>query len=501
MNLPVEVSDSSFAKTTTDSTSQMGDGADPETAYDYNGNIKAMTQWGIAGGAAQAIDKLSYTYRTGSNKLAKVTDEINTKTYQLGDFNDGTNTDDDYDYDANGNLTKDQNKNISSISYNVLNLPEYIAVAGKGAISYQYDAAGNKLSKKVTEGSATKQTDYLGGAIFEDNVLQHVAMEEGRLRPSGTTAFITDYFLKDHLGNVRAMVQEDGTLLEETAYYPFGLKMSGISLTNATPSLHNKNKTFQGQKFDDELGLNYYSFKYRNHDPQIGRFTEIDPLANDYVYNSAYAFSENAVTGHIELEGLEKIKFSDVWNNKASLVDYIASGDVLFEIADASYEVNPLRHGTEALTGRTIMSNFTAKTDRAGSVIEFGMSVVAPELKVEGGILKAGLGEVVEKKVIQASENVSTKLGGKITEPKLPAKTIAKDGNVEIVHYTKSGDHGPAHMHVKGGGAETKIGQNGKPIKGSSELSNAQKKVVEDNKAEIRKAGKQIMKWYNYNNQ
>jgi len=53
--------------------------------------------------------------------------------------------------------------------------------------------------------------------------------------------------------------------------------------------------------------LNWVQFKWRNHDPQIGRFIEIDPLANDYVYNSTYAFSENKVTNHIELEGLEAV--------------------------------------------------------------------------------------------------------------------------------------------------------------------------------------------------
>lgn len=96
-----------------------------------------------------------------------------------------------------------------------------------------------------------------------------------------------------------------GPILEETHYYPFGLRMEGISsrAANITP---NKDKTFQGQKFDDDLGINYHSFKYRNHDPQIGRFIEIDPLSDKYVYNSTYAFSENCVTTHVELEGREK---------------------------------------------------------------------------------------------------------------------------------------------------------------------------------------------------
>jgi RHS repeat-associated protein len=102
------------------------------------------------------------------------------------------------------------------------------------------------------------------------------------------------------------VIQKPGPIMEETHYYPFGLTMAGIS-AKAIGELQNKEKTFQGQRFDDDLGLDWVQFKWRNHDPQIGRFIEIDPLADDYVYNSPYAFSENKVTGHVELEGLEAI--------------------------------------------------------------------------------------------------------------------------------------------------------------------------------------------------
>lgn len=90
--------------------------------------------------------------------------------------------------------------------------------------------------------------------------------------------------------------------------------MAGISSKSAgiTP---NKEKTFQGQRFDDELGLNWVQFKWRNHDPQIGRFVEIDPLAEEYEYNSTYAFSENKVINHVELEGLEAVLSSEIWQS------------------------------------------------------------------------------------------------------------------------------------------------------------------------------------------
>ncbi|WP_341840148.1 glycohydrolase toxin TNT-related protein [Chitinophaga caseinilytica] len=101
-------------------------------------------------------------------------------------------------------------------------------------------------------------------------------------------------------------------VLEETHYYPFGLVMEGLSekvLYNPV----NKEQKFQGQPFDDDLGLNWYGFKFRNHDPQIGRFIQADPLSDKYVYNSTYAFSENHVTAHVELEGLEKISIQGLW--------------------------------------------------------------------------------------------------------------------------------------------------------------------------------------------
>ena len=56
------------------------------------------------------------------------------------------------------------------------------------------------------------------------------------------------------------------------------------------------------------------SYKYRIHDPRIGRFLSIDPLAPDYPHNSPYAFSENKVVAHVELEGLESMRAPGLTN-------------------------------------------------------------------------------------------------------------------------------------------------------------------------------------------
>ncbi len=62
---------------------------------------------------------------------------------------------------------------------------------------------------------------------------------------------------------------------------------------------------FQGQEHDDHTGWD--QFKWRNHQPELGRFFNIDPLAEKYAFWTPYAFSGNMVTSYQELEGLEPV--------------------------------------------------------------------------------------------------------------------------------------------------------------------------------------------------
>jgi RHS repeat-associated protein len=84
--------------------------------------------------------------------------------------------------------------------------------------------------------------------------------------------------------------------------YSFGMPMPGRSFNSGEYRYG-----FQGQEKDDEIKGegNSVNYKYRVHDPRIGRFFAIDPLFKEYPWNSPYAFSENRVIDAIELEGLE----------------------------------------------------------------------------------------------------------------------------------------------------------------------------------------------------
>ena len=101
-------------------------------------------------------------------------------------------------------------------------------------------------------------------------------------------------------------------IIEESNYYPFGLKHKGYN--NVTSSNGNsvaQKRGYQDQMLDDDLGLNWNTFKYRNYDASLARFHNIDPLAEEYSYQSPYNFAENRVIDGIELEGLEWMSIKD----------------------------------------------------------------------------------------------------------------------------------------------------------------------------------------------
>jgi RHS repeat-associated protein len=152
--------------------------------YDLNGNIVRLTRNGASG---TQIDNLVYSYGTGgerSNKLLKVGD---TGNKQQG-FIDGANTDNDYTYDANGNIITDKNKSINAnITYLYpLNLPTSILRAIPGSVNgsgvgYIYDATGRKLQQTANYYNSRRTTDYNGDFLYEDDQLQSIQHEEGRV--------------------------------------------------------------------------------------------------------------------------------------------------------------------------------------------------------------------------------------------------------------------------------------------------------------------------------
>ncbi|RFM29176.1 RHS repeat-associated core domain-containing protein [Deminuibacter soli] len=289
---------------------KMGDGITPGSAYDANGNIKAMWQKGLVGTASDIVDDLAYSYYSGTNKLAAVTDTRSAT--QLGDFTDNNKTGNDYGYDVNGNLIADKNKSIGTsvgtdvpagaqdIIYNHLNLPWQLTVANKGSIFYIYDAAGNKLEKRVVEGSKTTTTDYLGGFVYENNHLQFFGHEEGRVRVlrdgSGTTTgYAYDYFLKDHLGNTRTVLTDEFSNQRYLATVEPQYRTTELQLFNDQLAQTARNKS-EIPGFDTDPNnttVTWLKNDGQDGTPKIGPGILLKVMAGDQISISAQAWYRN----------------------------------------------------------------------------------------------------------------------------------------------------------------------------------------------------------------
>ena len=141
------------------------------------------------------------------------------------------------------------------------------------------------------------------------------------------------YELSNHLGNVLATVTDkktgvstNGTTIDNyTAdvssandYFPGGMLLPGRKLNNS-----NYRYGFQDQEVDKEFWGGAISYEYRVQDPRLVRFFSVDPLFDDYPWNSTYSFAENRLIDGIELEGLE---WSPTKDKNGTVTDYTWAG-------------------------------------------------------------------------------------------------------------------------------------------------------------------------------
>jgi len=193
-------------------------------------------------------------------------------------------------------------KNIK-IDYNIHNLPMTVTtpiVAGTNSyIYYTYTANGAKL---------TTNTNYIGEIVYKNNVLSYIITPEGRAVPK-TGGFDYEYDLRDHLGSTRITCKAATydannnvtsiTVVQKNSYYPFGI-LHGGKLTVAT-----NRYLYNGKELQSDYNFDLYDYGFRFYDPQLGRFTGIDPIAEKYAFVTPYNYAENSPIACIDLWGLQ----------------------------------------------------------------------------------------------------------------------------------------------------------------------------------------------------
>lgn len=266
--------------------------------YSPNGSIERLQRYGKKNnGTFGLIDDLTYQYR--GNQIQSISDKAGSLLYDGSfDFKDGASESTEYFYNANGALTKDLNKGISKIEYDVLDNLSCITFNNGFKTKYVYDAGGSKL-RTIHEALTTNTTDYIGDFIFEDGKLSKYQFEGGYCSFDSNLNPTYHYYEKDHLGSIRMVVNENGTVEQVNHYYPFG----GVygDLTYNSELQRNK---YIGKEFDHTSGLDWYDHGARMYDAAKGNWDRVDKLAEKYCSINPYIYSINNPITYLDLDGL-----------------------------------------------------------------------------------------------------------------------------------------------------------------------------------------------------
>jgi RHS repeat-associated protein len=270
--------------------------------YDLNGNITRLRRSGVGSGGPMQVDDLHYEYV--GNQLVTVEDLADDNL----SFVDGISAgDDEYMYDANGNMVLDQNKGFT-IFYNHKNLAYGVYSRNGGSIHYLYNALGTLLGKMVVDSAGTQTyRSYVDEFEYNnEDQLEYFAHDEGRVVMTGSVPEY-QYFMKDHLGNVRLTFTS----------------APGTSLSVAT--LETAKSSFEQSQFlyyDEAIRINYPLFDHSRQAPTFYS-TRLTGTANERI---GLGKSLSVMTGdRVTLEVFVKYLDTNAANWTAALYNFMTS--------------------------------------------------------------------------------------------------------------------------------------------------------------------------------
>lgn len=337
---------------------------DESLSYDKMGNVQSLLRSGLLDdGSYGLIDNLSYNYH--GNQLLKV-DDAAVGPYYQGAFHflDGADEAVEYEYDANGNLVRDLNKGIISISYDLNNQPRKIEYNDGRNVSYLYDAEGSKLSvsynltamssaqpqmpvmqssdvASANVSNGQKTIDYCGNIIYDGDETM-ILNDVGYALYDKDNNLSFHYYLKDHLGNNRVVVSENGEIEQVNDYYPTGALMA------SSKGGDTQRFKFNDKELDRTNGLNWYGYGARNYDAAIVRWDGMDKLCEKYSPFTPYGYCLNRFLNYYDKIGNEP-------------------GDFFLSKNAAAMDFGLFYNGISILEKREYISPIVAVSDKYGN--------------------------------------------------------------------------------------------------------------------------------------
>ncbi len=199
-------------------------------------------------------------------------------------------------------------------------------------------------------GNIVERRDYAGSFVFEGERLTEVLTEEGRLIPS--RAVKPDFFVRDHLGSVRAVVSGDGRVLEANSYYPYGMKIDALSKTYYTKSDVKNRYKYNGKELFSENGLDWLGYGARFYDAAVGMWWVRDPKAEKAQAWTPYSYVGGNPVNAVDLWGMEISPIYDFEGNFLGTDDQGLQGEAI--VMDISYFRQGMSHQEALEKGYTL---------------------------------------------------------------------------------------------------------------------------------------------------
>ena len=306
--------------------------------YNRNSSITSLIRTGNSSAGWGNMDQLTYYY-TG-NRVNKIVDAATSNVYDGAfEFVDGANTTLEYWYNNDGDLTRDRNKGVTLIQYDLLNHPIRVQFANGNNTKYVYAADGRKLRTKhttavdgisVSNGQTLEltpaqimdvdSTDYADNLTFKKTDIGitsgavsldyqfgggYLSVTATPFRPHNSVTLAAKYvpsyhyYLRDHLGSNRMVVSGNVAVEQANEYYAYGGPWGDVSTNQGFQPYK-----YNGKELDRVHGLDWYDYGARHYDPAFAQFTQMDPLCEQYPHLSPYVYCAGNPVNAIDPDGM-----------------------------------------------------------------------------------------------------------------------------------------------------------------------------------------------------
>lgn len=456
---------------------------------DFRGNLKSIFRRGNTNGSD--LDNMIFNYNGATNCFTSISDSGELGLLDAG-YSGMAGT---YDFDKNGAMIEDPSRQ-ASIRNEHFNLPRVIEKDANNKINYHYDWTGTLHRTTTKTDGVTEQRDYVGAAEYVNGTLDLIKHENGFIKPdlfnngllyrAGDTdhddikywetihteevelpinnveLYFKDYGemthpfevksdteylispesstgdqffwnIKDHLGNIRVVFDDNLKILEKNNYYAFGMRW-----TDQQPQF---NYTYNSKEEQRGIGVGLINYGARFHDVRIGRFISIDPLVEELSNLTPFNYTYNNPIRFIDPDG--KMAEPPGWLSKI----WDTAVDVYTTLRDGTKGMisNTIRSGLESMgsnTGQTFstdsdnqMMQYEAMMSNAGQVaLDIAPDVIAEstvalaETVVADGLLRVKPQKApVTNQIYKRPNNATTKAQREFVQDK-PCSTCGATG-------------------------------------------------------------------------